>query len=343
LIGKLWDSNVTAAPASLGNHDGIGTAFGGDISKIGIAFKRSVTGSTTMGNPTTGYLYRPETSAWYGYVYYESGHNESLNSNNGRTGYAVARTRMYHRGQGDLVAWNFSAYLDSVKAGATDVLASPAVVGLNGDMQLGVPDGYLNSIEVYMSDNGFQGAAAGPVINLERTNAAVAKRNFWSGFRVQSKGTQDIDQGYAVVGKTKYGLDMTEATISQAAIALKVGQKLALNATPGSIYAAAAGDSWIEYTTLISGISIAVGNTSRLQINSSRVTSTLPIAMAGPLGDAVLRGLQLGFTLPTGTRNTGALNTDDPSLTPQRVAQYLAGLVDRLHASTSGSNQLIGA
>ena len=226
-------SAVAAAPSAFGNFDSAETAFNGDWSGNQFAIEHRVTGAATLGQPTSGYLYRPEAFPIFGYLYNESGWNNSTSGNSGRTGVAFSRVQVYQAGQGDAVCYNASAFVTGAKAGATDFLANPAAVLFNGDIKAGQAGVYLNPHEVILSDGGFDAAGIAFVGNLARTNATGALGCFWAGVRIQNQGTQPVNQGFALVGDFDNGLDFalssTDFGTNQAAVSLKSGQRIYFN------------------------------------------------------------------------------------------------------------------
>lgn len=272
-----WFSNITAAPSTLGNHDSIETAFNGDLSHSIFQIEHRITGATTLGQPTTGYTYTPEAYPFYGVLYNSSGYNHSTTGNGGRTGAAFSRVNVKQYGQGDAVAYNATCLVASQKAGATHFLAQPAGVLFNGDMDAGADYVYLNPRELALYDNGYDVACIGDVINMERTNVTGGQSCWWGGYRVQSNGSQPIDNVLSLVGKARVGLDLAMSTTdfgtNKAAISLKAGQRIYGNnfSTNGNYTDGFNGD-YFEYSSGISGWNFVVGGSSRLQVTGGQVT-----------------------------------------------------------------------
>jgi len=90
-------------------------------------------------------------------------------------------------------------------------------------------------------------------------------------------------------------------------------------------------------------MSFVIGGNSKLQVNASQVTVvSSPLAVSTGVGSySYIRSLQTGFGLPTGTTNTASFDT--ATVTTTQLAQYVKGLVERLHSGTSGAHHLIGA
>lgn len=275
--------NISSAPATLGNHDSVVTAFDGDVSKCQFPIEHRITGAASLGQPTTGYTYTPELAAVYGVLYNSSGYNHSTSSNDGRTSATFNRIRLHQYGQGDCVAYNASAFVSGAKAGATSFLANPAASIVNGDMTAGAAGVYLNPSEIYLTDAGYDVAAVGDVINLNRTNKTGALGVIWAGHLIQSKGTQEIDVCYAASGKADKGLDFVPLTLStaKAAINLAANQKIYGNGTNSdttkySRYTSV-GDDWITYNG--TEWEIATNNAKVLAVGDEYASSAKPFGL----------------------------------------------------------------
>lgn len=271
-----WFSAIKAAPASLGNHDSVSTAFNGDLLKLQIAMEHRITGAATLGQPTTGYVYTPEAYAQYGFLYNESGHNQGTATNDGRTAACFHRVRVVNVGQGDCVAYNASAFVNATRSGSTDVLANPAASLFNGDMTAGQAGVYLNPGEFFLADNGVDAAAAGWVVNLERTVATGAKGAFWFGFRSQSVGSADVNSHFSAVGQCDVGLDFSHITTdaSKAAVALKADDRIYGNSSSSnSRFATALGDDYLTFASGLNAWNFIVDGGSVLQVYSNQVVS----------------------------------------------------------------------
>lgn len=349
----LYYSKVSSAPSISGNANSILTAFNGDLSKCQFPVEHWVTGATTVGQPTTGYTYTPEVFPHYTYLYSSSGWNQDTAGNNGRTGIAAYRTKIFQDGQGDLICFNGSAFVTGTRAGSTNFLANPAAVLFNGDMTAGQAGVYLNPYETICNDNGYDVACVGLVNNFTRTVATGAKSAVWLGYRAQSIGSATCDALVSATGKWVTGLDLSMSGLDfgtdKAAISLKGNDRIYFNnaaTASGNLDAdwrtTVFNGDYLEYNTSGSFIHFVRGGSSKFQISSS----TVLVANAdfgvnvGSGSTAYVRGLQTGFGLPTGTTNTASFDTATVTLT--ELAEYVAGLVARLHASTSGAHALIG-
>jgi hypothetical protein len=90
-------------------------------------------------------------------------------------------------------------------------------------------------------------------------------------------------------------------------------------------------------TSITGGATISSG--AAITGNTTITSGSLTVSPSGGAG-AVIGGRQTGFGLPTGTYNTAAFNTSTVTLT--QLAQYVAGMMSRLHSSTSGAHFLFG-
>lgn len=232
--GKFF-SAVKSAPSSLGNHNGIDTAFNGDLSKSHFQIEHRITGAATLGQPATGYTYTPEASASYTYLFNSSGWNQGTATNDGRTAATAHRAVVSNYGQGDCIAFNGAGFVSGAKAGATHFLANPAVGLFAGNCNAGSAGVYLNPYETVLTDNGYDVAAVGIVNNFNRTNDTGALSTYWGGYRAQSIGTKAVDNVVAAVGKFNVGIDFamssTDFGTNQAAISMRSGQRIYFNNT----------------------------------------------------------------------------------------------------------------
>lgn len=344
---------ISAAPSSFGNEDSILTAFNGDFSKCQKPMAHYIFGAGTAGQPSSGYLYRPEIMPNYTYLYNESGWNQSLSGNGGRTGISAYRVKAAQYGQGDLVCFNGSVFVTGTKAGSTNFLANPAGVLFNGDMQAGANGVYLNPYETICRDGGFDAACVGVVNNFERTVSTGAKSAVWLGYRAQNIGAASCDALFSAVGKWTTGIDFTMSSLNfganQAAISLKANQRIYFNNS-----ANASGNLDADWrSTVFNGDYLTFDSSggfmhfvrngqSRLQIGVGQVVvanSELAVNI-GSGSNAIIRARQTGFGLPTGTISSASFDTS--TVTLSQLAQYVAALVQRIHSSTSGAHALIG-
>jgi hypothetical protein len=284
-----WFSAITAPPSSLGTPTSIETRFNGDLSKVQIAMEHRISGATTLGQPTTGYTYTDEAYPVIGSLYVDTntGWNNGTATNVGRTGAAFFRTQVYHRGQGDVAAYNATVFVDGTKAGSTSYLANPAGVIINGDMTAGANGVYLNAGEFYLDGASYDCSAIGWVVNLDRDNATGAKDAIWAGFRAQSKGSVPADVAFSATSTFNFGVDLSACAFgaNEAAITLKANQRIYGNVTAASTgalrYPTAVNTDYFTFSSALSAWNFVVGNTSALQIYSTQVVSTKPFLISG--------------------------------------------------------------
>jgi len=161
-----------------------------------------------------------------------AGFNASTSSHtSGRSGIFASFNRLYHGGQGDLVARH--VYLEgySARASATHWLANPALVVDNGNLGISASGGagtYMNHSEFTYSDNGYRAAVIDRVRNYDRDSNTTTLGEVWMHDRPQSTGTYDADCVYSVAGKWKRGLDFTPTVLDadKAAIILKAADRI---------------------------------------------------------------------------------------------------------------------
>jgi hypothetical protein len=271
-------SFINSPPTSFGDNGSILTAFNGDCSRVAFPIEHWVTGTTTMGQPTTGFHESFEFSPIAAYITNFSGWNNSTSSNTGRTAVSAIQIKADNYGQGGCGGIAVSAFVASTRAGSTDVLANPAGYIMHGGLVAGADGVYLDLLEMQADDQGYDVAAAGTIINLSRTNVTGAKNAFWFGHRVQSNGSGAIDTAFSAFGKMRFGVDLANATLDAnlAAFTLKANQRIYGNAVAGNLFPSSVGDDWFGYTTNINGWAIAVDNSSRLQITAGLITIPSP-------------------------------------------------------------------
>lgn len=287
--GKYF-SSAKSAPSSYGSENSIETAFNGDLSNVNFAVEHRITGTSTAGQPTTGYSYVPEIIPHYTFMYNSSGWNQSTTTNDGRTGICAYRTNIFHTGQGDVVAYNANVYCNSTKSGSTSFLSNPAAAMFNGDVSSGADGVYLNPYEIGMTDNGYDVAGVGHVIKMNRTNSTAAKNAWWCGYRAQSIGTKEIDVGYSAYGPMNIGIDFSFATLPSSgtyinpAIVMKADQRIYgnANATDASgigRYSSSLNTDYFSYSSSLSAWNFVVGNASVLQLYTTKVGCNRNIAV----------------------------------------------------------------
>lgn len=231
--GLLYSVSISSAPSARGTWSDISTAFSGDLSKIGFPLSYSVSGTATLGQPTSGYQYNPECSPVSIYLKNTSGWNNGTADNTGRTAATIFRCKIDNYGQGDAVVYNGEAYANGARSGATHYLANPAASICNGNVSAGSNGVYLNPFEVLMDDKGFDVAGQGYVSNSNRTVNTGALSVVWYGFNSQSLGTKDIEAHFRSFGGALVGLDLSASTLSQSVFKLASGNKPTVTGSRG--------------------------------------------------------------------------------------------------------------
>lgn len=292
-----------STPATNGSENSVSTAFSGTFNGSVQALRVDVTGSTTMGQPTSGYLYSQGNTPNYGMVYYNSGYNNGTSTNTGRTGWCFNRYSIKHYGKGDAVAYNASLYIDANDGTKTNFLAQPAAVVINGDFSCNANYVYANMGEFLINDGGFDISGIGFVYNLNRTNATGGQGTVWFGTRVQSIGSAQPDAAYSASGdyKAVFDLSTTSLTGNKALMAFKQDQRFYGNATSSNgYYATSLGSDY--FTRSSSGFwNFVYNNASCLQINDTQVTTIKPLAVTLDASYVPAANSTMGFQLTSNT------------------------------------------
>lgn len=305
LSGKQWGSGqiktadgnksapnfaiISSAPTSTGGlATSILTAFNGDISKVQNAIGHVISGTATLGQPSTGYSVTYEAVANYTYLLNSSGWNQSTTNNDGRTGISAYFTKADNYGQGDTGCYSGSSFVTGTRAGSTSFLANPAGVLFNGGVSCGTDGVYCNPAEWNCDDRGYDVAAVGLVNNFNRTNNTGAKNVVWMGYRAQSTGTKAADSFLSASGLWNNGLDLVTATLgtNQSAVSLKAAQRIYFNntATPtgGSGIAWVTnnyGGEYVSYNSALGLVTFYGQNTP--QFATARTASSVNYISAG--------------------------------------------------------------
>lgn len=275
-------SAIKTAPSSTGSEDSVTTAFDGDWSKSQFAVEHRITGAATAGQPTSGYLYRPEIYPHYTYIYNESGHNNATGGNAGRTGIAAYKARAYQNGQGDLIAFNGDVTIGATqKAGATHFLAQPAGSVINGQIDTNADYTFLNAFELFLDGKTYDCSGIAGVWNLERNAASAAQSTYWSGIRVQSVGSVSIDDGLHLNGKITHGINLAHATLdaSGVGIALAQDQRIYWGAAANGAWRTTINDHYVGYDG--SKLNFVMSNSSILQIYGTQTIAVKPFRLNG--------------------------------------------------------------
>ena len=120
----------SAAPSSICNTGSYASAFSCDLSKLPYAIGSQITGTATLGQPSSGYQFTPNLSVVYTYLSNFSGWNNITSGDTGRTGEAAFYTKADNYGQGDVFAYFGNIFVDGALSGATSFLANPAALSL---------------------------------------------------------------------------------------------------------------------------------------------------------------------------------------------------------------------
>jgi len=346
---SYYKTTISALPADDGSaHATIDTSFSGDLKGVRFPVYHKVTGTSTLGQPATGYESIPEAMPFYIWLDNESGWNESTTGNDGRTGVAALRVRLQNDGQGDVYGLWVTGGISSTRSGSTSFLANPAAVIVGGNLAASVDGAYLNPGEFLLSDNGTRDiAAVGWVVNLNRTVTTGAKDVFWAGYKVQSIGSGSVDVAYNAKGPFRFGLDLSfcDFGANQAAITLKADQRIygnvtATDASGLSRYPSAVSTTYFTYSSSLTAWHFVTSNVSALQIYSNQVISPLAIRTDTEYRVSTLKVVgarDTGWTAMTGTSNKNTAYDTATVTTAQ-----LAGRVMALQAALT-THGLIGA
>ena len=280
---------ISTAPAYTGNEGNFANAFLGDFSKVSFLWGTQITGTGTLGQPSTGYQYTPPASGVYGFLLNESGWNQATNSNVGRTAATAFRTLVNNYGQGDCMAYSATGFVDGARAGATTWLANPAVSVFVGDVYAGAAGVYLNPVEIDLNDQGFDCAGIGPVVNLARSVTTQALGETWEGMRVQSIGSAAPNCAWAASGAFFTGLDLSAATFGGTnAILLPANTNLNFNATNSGGFSNGSngGNCYAVYASSNSTWAIVNGS-KQINLSTSAMSTNCQIIAGGIVNPGV--------------------------------------------------------
>jgi hypothetical protein len=210
-------TSVLNAPiTTFGNIGSPQQAFNGDLSHLGYADQHIVTGTATLGQPTTGYMQSAENDGAFHEFYNASGYNNDTGDNGGRTGVAYETIRIDQYGQGDMEGIFCSGIVSSTKTGSTNYLADPETSCLAGGLFAGANGAYLEDIgALNASDNGFDVAAVGTAIAFNRTNSTEALAETWNADNRLSIGSQPMDTLENATGPYIMGYDLSNVTFGE--------------------------------------------------------------------------------------------------------------------------------
>lgn len=203
-------NGAVIGPLASGTRD---IAAAADVAPMG-KLVRNITGTTSLGQPTTGYNFVLDASNIHSKLVNSTGWNQQTGGNDGRTGVANFTSLMENRGNGDTMGFyaNCNLFSPAGKSGATHWLAQPACAALGANMATLVPHSYLQGGEFNYDDNGVDAAAIAWVHNFNRTVNTGSFGEVWMGDRIQSRGTKGINVGWSGSGIVNVGLDLVTAT-----------------------------------------------------------------------------------------------------------------------------------
>jgi len=279
-------NELSAPPSVLGNWANLLQAFNGDLSRVPFAIEHRIGGSTTLGQPTSGYRFTPEAAAFAEYFYNTSGFNNGPSNQTGRTGAVMHYMSAFQAGQGDLIPYFVNTLVTGTSPGATSFLANPAGTSLSHQIAAANDGVYLQGIgDISINDNSHDVASVGLTINFSRNINTGALGATWMGERFQSKGTQPLDAFWSCSGPATIGLDLASMTIGTAGVAMPAGMRIYGNATNVdtthfSRYTVL-GTEWLGYTAG-AGWQLAVGGAQRLTVSSTGLGFNGTAAVAKP-------------------------------------------------------------
>ena len=204
-----------------------------------------VTGSDTCGEPSTGYLQSDETHPIFYAARFESGHNESATTADGRTGWSMQRSKLSHVGDGDAHCQSYSVLISNSDLTSTGLLANKAAGFFNGQIFGLATNSYVNGFELNVYNSTDEGTTAydifeASVFNYYRYTAtedlgSVNADNFWAGLRFQSNGNTPCESMLQPAGQVNAGWTWSldhSANVGRCDIGLKAEDRIYLDVTP---------------------------------------------------------------------------------------------------------------
>jgi hypothetical protein len=148
--------------------------------------------------------------------------------------------------------------------------------------------------DINLIDGGFDVAAIGSTINLDRTVGTGALGATWVGYRVQNGGTVQPDAAFSAGGGYKMGLDLVDAYGTTAGIVMSAGQRVygdASQPTGGTFpNTVNLGTEWWDYSAT-NGWEFIVGGNPVLSFgNSNARFSAGPGQTNSGIGSAAIGG-----------------------------------------------------
>ncbi|MDR8915782.1 hypothetical protein FEP54_05222 [Burkholderia multivorans] len=307
LLGTMH--SPTSPPASVCSGGGgyVG-AFTCDLSNLDYAIGTQVSGSSTLGQPTTGYMITPNLHSTYTYWSSTSGWNQSTSVPDGRTGNGANFVVVDQLGQGDAWGAFYNIFVNGAKPGATSWLANPAGAMIAGQNYAGTDGVYLQGIgDINLNDNGHDVTGIPLVLNMSRTNNTAALGETWIGARIQSSGsTKNVDAFYSAIGPSKIGLDLVGMTGGNVGIALPPNIGIYLDGTNSGSFpnTIAPGNTEIVYNSGAAALQAIVGGAGVMNLSSSNITANVGVTI-GASGNA----LNVTSSQASTSSATGAITT----------------------------------
>lgn len=285
LVGNF--NSTSAAPSSIcSGGGGIGTAFNCDLSKLDQAKSTNITGTTALGQPTTGYMITPNLHSSYTYWSSTAGWNQSTSIADGRTGNGADFVVVDQYGQGDAWGTFYNVFVDGAKPGATSWLANPAGAMIAGQNFAGANGVYLQGVgDINLNDNGFDVTGIPLVLNMNRTNNTAALGETWIGSRIQSSGTKPVDAFYSGYGKAAIGLDLSGMSSGGVGIALPLGIGIYGNVTnSGSFPSTVSPGTDVISDNATNGWQFISGNVNSMYVSSTAIKANVLLSPTSNIG-----------------------------------------------------------
>jgi hypothetical protein len=268
-----------------------------------IASEHWISGTATLGEPTSGYYIRPDSFGQDFWVYNSSGWNNSTSLNIGRTLTGGIWIGAYQAGQGDMSGVVVSGTVASTLSGATSWLAEPAFTAFTGGTTAVVAGVNIAGIQLNLNDTGYDVNGGGITVTTNRTNNTGALGTSWIANFSQSIGTKNINAAYVVNGPTLVGFDTVTASGIVAAVNLSATQKIVLDSTATSF----GGNNLYGNVTGYSSVFVNAGGNIEFDTNSSSsAVDTLELQPAsGVTSHVIILGNVGGY--PGLTTSSGSL------------------------------------
>ncbi|HDR8986932.1 TPA: hypothetical protein QDA89_005932 [Burkholderia vietnamiensis] len=306
LLGTMH--SPTSPPASVCTGGSYATGFACDLSNLDYAIGTNITGTTALGQPSTGYLITPNLHSVFTYWSSTAGWNQSTSIPNGRTGNGAFYVKVDQLGQGDAWGAFYNIFTSGAKPGATSWLANPAGAMIAGQNFAGQAGVYLQGIgDINLDDNGFDVSGIAEVLNLKRTVNTAALGETWIGSRIQStSGTKNIDAFYSAVGPATIGLDLSGMTGSGVGIVLPPNVGIFGNASNSGNFPSTVnpGNSEIVYSSSANAWQILTGGAQQFNITSNNINAQVPVTVS-----AAGSALNVTSTTSSTSTTTGAITT----------------------------------